>query len=540
MSRGPIRRVLVANRSEIACRLIRGVRESGRQAATVFSDPDQGALHVRLAHAAAHLPGCTARETYLDHEKVIAAAKALGCDAVHPGYGFFSEKAEVNDAFRKAGLVFIGPTPEAQAIMGVKTSSRALAERAGVPIAKGSSPLEEGKHFASERAGQAAAVLPATFALAREIGFPLLVKAAAGGGGKGMRLVRAEGELAEAVLGCTRDALSSFADARVYLERFVERPRHVEIQILADSHGNCISLGERECSIQRRHQKVIEESPCAVLSEVTRRAMGEAACALAREVGYENAGTVEFLLDPQGKFFFLEMNTRLQVEHPVTELVTGIDIVQEQLRIAEGGKLRFSQSDIRPRGHAIEGRVYAEDPARGFLPGAGRIDAWEQPSGPGVRVDSGVTAGSVVPHYYDPILAKLCVWAETREHAVARFLEALREFTVVGVPTTIPFLRVAAAHSAFREADLSTDFIDRKLGGIEAVGKLCEQESAPLDESVTAAAAARLLGGMQESKTGGGSRRTAQGAGSGEPGSPWARGDAWRIAPLERAAGGTS
>jgi acetyl/propionyl-CoA carboxylase alpha subunit len=510
-----IRRVLVANRSEIACRLIRGVRESGREACTVFSDPDRDALHVRLSHAAAHLPGSTARETYLDPEKVIAAAKSLGCDSLHPGYGFFSEKSEVNDACRKAGLVFVGPPPEAQRLMGVKTSARVVAEKAGVPVVPGTPPLEG----------------PAGLEAGRKIGVPLLVKAAAGGGGKGMRVVRSLDELPEAIEGCRRDALATAGDGRVYVERLVERPRHVEIQVIADSHGNCVYLGERECSIQRRHQKVLEETPCVALSEKTRREMGEAACALAREVGYENAGTVEFLLDPQGKFYFLEMNTRLQVEHPVTELVTGIDIVQEQLRIAEGEKLSFTQADIRPRGHAIEGRVYAEDPARGFLPGAGRVLAWEPPAGPGVRVDAGVLAGSAVPHYYDPILAKLCVWAETRERAIARFLEALREFTVLGVPTTIPFLRLAADHPAFREGDLSTDFIERKMGGLEGVAALCEKEQAPLEDALVAAAAAQLLGtGRETAKT------SARPAGT-DAGSPWARGDAWRLAPLEKTGG---
>jgi acetyl-CoA carboxylase biotin carboxylase subunit len=513
-----IRRVLVANRSEIACRLIRGIRESGREAATVYSEPDAGSLHVRLADAAFPLSGSTARETYLDGEKIIAAAKALGCDALHPGYGFLSERAEFNEACRRTGIVFIGPSPEAQAHMGVKTSARVTAERARVPIVPGTPPLEGAQGLAAGKA----------------LGVPLLVKAAAGGGGKGMRAVRRLDELEEAIEGCRRDALATAGDARVYVERLVERPRHVEIQVLGDAHGNVVYLGERECSIQRRHQKVIEETPCVALSERLRREMGEAAVALAREVGYENAGTVEFLLDPEGKFYFLEMNTRLQVEHPVTELVTGIDIVQEQLRIAEGEKIHFTQADIRPRGHAIEGRVYAEDPARGFLPGAGRLAAWEAPSGPGVRVDSGVTAGSSVPHYYDPILAKLVVWAETRERAIARFLEALRGFTALGVPTTIPFLRLAVAHPAFAEGDLSTDFIDRKMGGLDAVAKLCVGEQPPLEDAVVAAVAARLLGSLQSN---GGSRaRTVSGPG-GEVGSPWTRGDAFRVAPLERARG---
>jgi acetyl/propionyl-CoA carboxylase alpha subunit len=503
-----LRRVLVANRSEIACRLIRGVQESGREACTVFSEPDRSALHVRLADRAWPLGGETARESYLDPEKVIAAAKAMECDAVHPGYGFLSERAEFNEACRKAGLVFIGPTAEAQAVMGVKTSARAIAERAGVPVAPGTAPLEAADAIAA----------------ATRIGYPLLVKAAAGGGGKGMRRVASADALVEAVEGCRRDALSSFGDGRVYLERLIERPRHVEIQVLGDAHGNVIHLGERECSVQRRHQKVIEESPSVALDAAKRKAMGEAACALAREVGYENAGTVEFLVDPSGKFYFLEMNTRLQVEHPVTELCTGIDIVQAQLRIAEGERLGIAQADVRSRGWAIEGRVYAEDPTRGFLPGAGTIQQWKEPSGPGVRVDSGVARGSEVPIFYDPILAKLVVWAEDRERAIARFLAALDRFAVVGVPTTIPFLRLVARHASFREGDLATDFIDRALGGFDEVARRCREE-VPRDD-VLALVAARLLAAPTKTSRGGAGAVRAKD----DAASPWLAGDAWRIA----------
>jgi acetyl/propionyl-CoA carboxylase alpha subunit len=506
-----IRRVLVANRSEIACRTIRGIQESGRTACAVFSDPDRSALHVRLADVSWPLGGSTARETYLDAGKLIAAAHAMECDAIHPGYGFLSEKAEFNDACRKAGLVFIGPSPEAQALMGVKTSARAIAQRAGVPVAPGTEPLEAGDAIAA----------------ASKIGYPLLVKAAAGGGGKGMRTVRAADELVAAVEGCRRDALSSFGDGRVYLERLIERPRHVEIQVLGDSHGNVVHLYERECSVQRRHQKVIEETPCVALDDAQRRRIGEAACALVREVGYENAGTVEFLLDPSGKFYFLEMNTRLQVEHPVTELTTGIDIVDAQLRIAEGEPLGFGQADVRPRGHAIEGRIYAEDPAKGFLPGAGKILAWEEPSGPGVRVDAGVQGGSEVPVHYDPILAKMVVWAETREKALARFQAALARFTVVGVPTTIPFLRLAAAHPAFKAGDIATDFVERMMGGIDAVAKACAEDLPSREDALAAVAAFLLLGEDADPLP-----RSRGRAGVGaeiDASSPWLARDAWRV-----------
>ena len=506
-----IRRVLVANRSEIACRLIRGIQESGREACTVFSDPDVSALHVRLADRAWPLGGRTARESYLDAGKIIAAARALGCDAVHPGYGFLSERADFNEQCRQADLVFVGPTPEAQALMGVKTEARAIAQKAGVPVSPGTAPLE-----ATEAASAAT-----------KVGYPLLVKAAAGGGGKGMRRVPGPDELVEAVEGCRRDAVSSFGDGRVYLERIVERPRHVEIQVLGDAHGNVVSLGERECSVQRRHQKVIEESPSVALDAARRKAMSEAACALARAVGYENAGTVEFLLDPSGKFYFLEMNTRLQVEHPVTELVTGIDIVQAQLRIAEGEPLGFDQARIQPRGWAIEGRIYAEDPTRGFLPGAGTVEQWREPGGPGVRVDAGVTRGSEVPVYYDPILAKLVVWAEDRERALARFLSALDRFAVAGVPTTIPFLRLVARHASFREGDLATDFIERALGGLDQVARLCAET--PARDDALALAAAALLGGAGSRRPAGGTAASAEAAQGEDAVSPWRARDGWTL-----------
>ncbi len=508
-----IKRVLVANRSEIAVRIMRGIQETGREACAIYSDPDRDALHVRAANAAWPIAGSTARETYLDAEKVIAAAKKLGCDAIHPGYGFLSEKAEFNEAVRKAGLIFVGPPPEAQARMGVKTSARAIAEKAGVPVSPGTPPLEVAE---AAEAG-------------RRIGFPLLVKAAAGGGGKGMRLVRTAAELEPALEGCRRDALSSFGDGRVYLEKLVERPRHVEVQVLGDEHGNVVHLYERECSVQRRHQKVIEETPCVALDAAKRKAIGEAACALAREVGYANAGTVEFLLDPSGKFYFLEMNTRLQVEHPITELTTGIDIVHAQLAVAEGRPLPWKQDDIRPRGHAIEGRVYAEDPQRGFLPGAGKVVLYREPDGPGVRVDSGVEQGSEIPVHYDPILAKLVVWGENREQALARFRAALARYTVLGVPTTIPFLELVAEHQAFREGDLSTDFIDRVMGGLDAVGAACAAKAPPRDRALAAAAAARLLGGAPaRSRRSNGAVSTSADERRGDARSPWLAADAFR------------
>jgi acetyl-CoA carboxylase biotin carboxylase subunit len=444
-----IRRVLVANRGEIAVRVMRTCREMGIETVAVYSDADAAAKHVRLADAAVRIGPPPASESYLSIPAILDAAKRTAADAVHPGYGFLSENPEFARACGKSGLTFIGPPPEAIEAMGSKIAARALMERAGVPIVPGKTPSDQTD----------AGVLAA----AREIGFPVLVKASAGGGGKGMRAARTGTELAEAVPAARREAVAAFGDGTLYLERLVQRPRHIEIQIFADAHGNAVHLFERECSIQRRHQKVIEESPSPALVPAVRERMGAAAVAAALSAGYRNAGTIEFLLEGSGddaKFYFLEMNTRLQVEHPVTECVTGLDLVRAQIEIAMGGPLPWRQQDLVQRGHAIECRLYAEDPSAGFLPQAGPLLLYREPSGPGIRVDSGVEEGTNVGVHYDPMLAKLIAWGQDRNAAIARSIEALGAFPVLGVRTNIEFLRRILDHPSFRSGDTATSFID--------------------------------------------------------------------------------
>ncbi|HTL45486.1 MAG TPA: acetyl-CoA carboxylase biotin carboxylase subunit [Vicinamibacterales bacterium] len=448
----PIRRVLVANRGEIAVRVIRACREMGIETVAVYSDADAGAKHVRLADRAVRIGPPPAVDSYLRIAAIIDAARAAGADAVHPGYGFLSENASFARACADAGLIFIGPPADAIGKMGSKIGARGLMERAGVPVVPGRTPADQ------TDAGIAAA--------AREVGFPVLVKASAGGGGKGMRAAHDPASLAEAIPAARREALAAFGDGTVYLERLVERPRHVEIQVFADAHGNVVHLFERECSIQRRHQKVIEESPSPALTPALRARMGHAAVEAARSAGYQNAGTIEFLLDGRGddaSFYFLEMNTRLQVEHPVTEAVTGLDLVRAQLQVAMGQPLPWQQSNLHQRGHAIECRVYAEDPSAGFLPQAGPLLLYREPSGPGIRVDSGVEEGKDVGVYYDPMLAKLVAWGETREAAIERSIQALERFPVLGVRTNIEFLGRTLSHAAFRAGDTHTGFIDEHL-----------------------------------------------------------------------------
>ena len=447
-----ITRVLVANRGEIALRVIRACREMAIETVAVYSDADATARHVRAADAAVRVGPPPAAESYLNIPALIAAARTSGADAVHPGYGFLSERAAFARACVEAGLIFIGPPADAIERMGSKIGARTLMEQAGVPVVPGRTPADQSD------AGIAAA--------ADAIGFPVLVKASAGGGGKGMRAAHDAATLAEAIPSARREAQAAFGDGTLYVERLIQRPRHIEIQVFADAHGNAVHLFERECSIQRRHQKIVEESPSPVLTPAVRDRMGKAAVAAATSAGYRNAGTIEFLLEGAGdaaRFYFLEMNTRLQVEHPVTEMVTGTDLVRAQLLVASGRPLPWRQEDLAQRGHAIECRVYAEDPSSGFLPQAGPLALYREPDGPGIRIDSGVEEGTAVPVQYDPMLAKLIASGETRDAAIARAVAALRQFPILGVRTNVAFLIRTLEHPAFRAGDLHTGFVDEHL-----------------------------------------------------------------------------
>ena len=440
-------KVLIANRGEIAVRISQTLRAMGIATVAVFSGPDAGALHTTAADEAVGLPGSTAEETYLNIPKLVQAARDSGTEAVHPGYGFLSENPRFAQACGEAGIAFIGPIPQSMEYLGDKLRSKEIARQAGVPVVP-SSPVCDSVDAVAE-----------TFA--ERWGFPLLVKAAAGGGGRGMRVVNGRGELAEAIDSASREAHAAFGDGRVFLERYVSNPRHVEIQVLADGSGHTIHLLERECSIQRRHQKVIEETPSPALTPELRQRIGEAAIAVARGAGYVNAGTAEFLLDPQsGEFYFLEMNARLQVEHPITEAVLGLDLVEWQVRIANGEPLTLLQDDIQPLGHAIECRIYAEDPYNGFVPSTGTLLRWRPPSGPGLRLDSGVVQGQEVSIYYDPMLAKLIAWAPQRGLSLRRMEVALSQFVALGVVTNISLLRRIVGHPQFQLGEYDTGFLD--------------------------------------------------------------------------------
>jgi 3-methylcrotonyl-CoA carboxylase alpha subunit len=446
-----IRRLLIANRGEIAIRVARGAREMGIAPVGVYSDADEHALFRDALDASLRIGPGPASESYLDGERIVAAAKTLGADAIHPGYGFLSERATFAQMVVDAGLIFVGPTPDAIAAMGSKIDAKLRVRAAGVPVVPGYDG--EDQHDDVLRAH------------ARQIGTPLLIKASAGGGGRGMRVVADLASFDEALASARREAKASFGDDAVLLERYLARPRHVEFQILADTHGTTVHLGERECSIQRRHQKIIEEAPSVALDPGLRARMGAAAVEAARSVGYTNAGTAEFMLDDDGAFYFLEMNARLQVEHPVTELVYGVDLVHEQLRIANGEQLRFSQNDLVPRGWAIEVRLNAEDPARDFLPQAGTITAFDVPRSPGVRLDAGFARGSEVPVFYDSLLAKIIVWGADRAAAVARMDATLRETTVAGLATNLPLLRAIVADDRYRAGETTTRFLDERMPG---------------------------------------------------------------------------
>ena len=445
-------KVLIANRGEIALRVVRACQELGVRSVAVHSDADARAPHVREADEAVHIGPSPSSESYLRGERIIEAALRTGAEAIHPGYGFLSEREWFARAVRDAGLVWIGPPAEAIAAMGSKTAARELAIAAGTPVVPGTTT-------ALRDADEAAAT-------AERFGYPVLLKAAAGGGGKGMRVVGSAGELAGALAAAQREAKNAFGDDAVYVEKYIEGPRHVEIQILGDTHGTMLHLGERECSVQRRHQKMIEEAPSVAVTPELRARMGSAAVAAARAAGYVNAGTCEFLLDRSGAFYFLEMNTRIQVEHPVTELVTGIDLVQWQIRIAAGEALPFAQNDIQPRGWAIECRITSEDPANGFLPSTGRVSYLHLPSGPGVRWDGGIETGSEVGLFYDPMLAKLIVHARTREQAIARMHRALLELTVDGVETSRDFHLRVMENADFRRGDISIQWLERHMDEI--------------------------------------------------------------------------
>jgi acetyl-CoA carboxylase biotin carboxylase subunit len=465
-----LRRVLIANRGEIAVRIAKACRAAGIETVAVYSDADADALHVRAADVAVRIGPDSPAESYLSIPALLAAARATGADALHPGYGFLSERATLARACDEAGVTFIGPPAEAIERMGSKIGARELMRAANVPIVPGDTPDDQSD------AGVHAA--------ARRLAYPVLVKASAGGGGKGMRRVDSDEDAVEAIAAARREAAAAFGDGTLYVERLIDRPRHVEIQILADAHGNVVHLFERECSIQRRHQKIVEESPSVAVSAGLRARMGDAAVAAARAAGYRNAGTIEFLVEGEGeaaRFYFLEMNTRLQVEHPVTEAVTGIDLVLAQLRIAGGEPLPWRQEQLTQRGHAIECRIYAEDPASGFLPQAGPLLLYREPSGPGIRVDSGVREGDRIGVNYDPLLAKLVVAGETRDEAVARAIAALRAYPILGIRTNVGFLARLLAHDAFRSGALHTGLVDTLAQELSA--------TPPLPEEVLVAAA---------------------------------------------------
>jgi acetyl-CoA carboxylase biotin carboxylase subunit len=446
------RKVLIANRGEIALRILRACHELGISTVAVYSDADRAAPHVLEADEAYRLGLAPASESYLRGDLMLDIARRTHADAIHPGYGFLSENADFAQSCEHAGIRFIGPTASAMRILGSKTNARQAADEAGMPRTPG---CVHGLASPEEALDVAAGV-----------GYPVMLKAAAGGGGKGMRAVARPEDLPSAFAEASSEADRAFGSGEVYLEKLIERPRHIEIQILADEHGHCVSLGERECSVQRRHQKVIEEAPSAVIDPALRRRMGEAAVKLALSAGYTNAGTVEFLVDDNRKFYFLEMNTRLQVEHPVTELVTGYDLVHLQIRVAQGEPLPFTQKDVQLRGHAIECRIYAEDPANGFMPSPGRITRLLQPGGPGIREDSGIYEGWVVPMDYDPMLSKLIAYAPTRELAIARMLRALDEYVIGGIRTNLGLFRRILSDPDFRAARLDTGYLDRLMAQV--------------------------------------------------------------------------
>jgi propionyl-CoA carboxylase alpha chain len=470
------KKILIANRGEIACRVIRTAQRMGIKTVAVFSDADADALHVRQADEAVHIGAPPSTESYLRIDRILGACRKTDAEAVHPGYGFLSEKAAFAEALASVGVAFIGPNVHAIGAMGDKIESKKLAQAAGVSTVPGHLDVVPNADAAIE--------------IARDIGYPVMIKASAGGGGKGMRIARSDAETREGFRSATNEARASFADDRVFIEKYIEEPRHIEIQVLGDAHGHVIHLGERECSIQRRHQKVIEEAPSPFIDAKTRAAMGAQAVALAKAVDYRSAGTVEFIVDKDRNFYFLEMNTRLQVEHPVTELVTGLDLVEWMIRIAAGEKLSLRQADVKLRGSAIEARVYAEDPLRNFLPSIGRLVRYVAPEGDGIRVDTGVFEGAEISLYYDPMIAKLVAHGATRNEAIARLGAALDAYCVRGLSHNIGFLAAVLQKPRFVEGRLSTNFIAEEFpGGFTGVGLSAQA----LDEAIAIAAAAQRI-----------------------------------------------
>jgi len=461
-----IKKILIANRGEIAMRIIRTAQEMGIKTVAVYSAADRNALHTRHADEAYLLGPAPASESYLRQDKILEIAKKSGSDAIHPGYGFLSENAGFAGAVAAAGIIFIGPSPDSIKIMGSKLAAKEAVSKYHIPMVPGSN--------------HAIANLKEAETMSEQIGFPLLIKASAGGGGKGMRIVHKKNNLAESMQLAISEAQTAFGDGSVFIEKYIESPRHIEFQILADNQGHVIHLYERECSIQRRHQKVIEESPASMMTGELRKEMGDAAVSVAKACGYTGAGTVEFLLDARQNFYFLEMNTRLQVEHPVTEMITGIDLVRQQIRVAEGRPLPFQQKDIMAQGHAIELRVYAENPYQNFMPDTGNLHTYVHPGGPGVRVDDGFEQGMDIPVYYDPMISKLIVWSANREQAMDKMLRAIGEYEVAGVATTLPFGAFVMQHQAFRSGKYDTHFVDDYFVHSKVAGSKIEKQLAAL------------------------------------------------------------
>ena len=500
-------KILIANRGEIACRVIKTARRMGIRTVAVYSEADEGARHVRLADEAVCIGAPPPRESYLVVDKIIAAALATGAQAIHPGYGFLSENEEFAEACAKNGLVFIGPPVSAIRAMGSKSEAKKLMEKAGVPLTPGYHGDNQEPDLLKQEADR--------------IGYPVLIKAAAGGGGKGMRAVDRSEDFLDALASCKREAASSFGDQHVLIEKYLQRPRHIEIQIFGDSHGNCVYLFERDCSVQRRHQKVLEEAPAPNMPPERRAAMGKAAVEAAKAVAYVGAGTVEFIVNQDGTFYFMEMNTRLQVEHPVTEMITGLDLVEWQLKVGAGETLPLRQEQLAIRGHALEARIYAEDPDKGFLPSVGRLIHLAPPAETlNVRVDTGVEQDDEISPHYDPMIAKLIVWDETRERALARMLQALADYRVVGVSNNIGFLSRLVACPAFAQADLDTGLIERERAF------LFPETSEPPAEAWLVAALGELIRDQQYA--------AAEASASPDPHSPWHARDGWRVNGIAR------
>lgn len=478
MDKKRINKILIANRGEIAVRVIRACRELDIEVVAIYSDVDRSALHVQLADEAYPLGGTKPVDSYLNQEKVLEILHKSGADAIHPGYGFLSENPQFADRVEKAGRIFIGPTSKAIRLLGDKTAARSLTRELNVPMIAGTTDAIIDEDAALETA--------------EKLGYPILLKAAAGGGGKGMRIVWSKAEFAASLRSARSEAKGAFGDDRVYIEKYIHKPRHVEFQIIGDLEGNVVYLGERDCSVQRRHQKVVEESPSPIMTDELRRKMGESAVRLAKSAGYHNAGTVEFLVDQDRNYYFLEVNTRLQVEHPVTEIITSFDLVKEQIRIAEGKRLSIRQEDVVLKGHAIECRIYAEDPYNGFLPSTGKVIHYVPPEGPNVRVDNGIRQGDSIQVYYDPMLAKVITWGESRDRAIGTMLRSLNEFRIFGIKTTIPFCQFVLSQNDFIKGQYDTHFVQTHFN----------QESLPqgdpLERTAAVIAAVFLSNGLSD------------------------------------------